>query len=149
MRDTYTLSIDVKVKNEKYFKLIDPKPKVTVYLMSSDNNLITKTVEISVDDRIPTDITGLTLQRSTGNLFSAVTSTLKYTLPVGFDLTKSLKVSISPINSSIGLVKSFSSSKIVSTDSNGQLTTSNLENIQTGSTFIFTLGSLASPSVTI
>lgn len=149
MRDTYTLSIDVKVKNEKYFKLIDPKPKVTVYLMSNDNNLITKTVEISVDDRIPTDITDLTLQRSTGNLFSAVTSTLKYILPVGFDLTKSLKVSISPINSSIGFAKSLFSSKIVTTDSNGQLTTSNLEKTQNESTFIFALGSLTSPSVAI
>ena len=58
-----TLYFVLKVRNEKYLKLADPKPKISFYMVH-DGFSVTSNVEITLSDRIPNSIIGTTIERS-------------------------------------------------------------------------------------
>lgn len=83
---------------------MDPKPKLNFYLMN-DRSYATTQIGISLSDRIPNIVAGMSLQRNNINLSQKVNSTLKYTLNSTFNLSKPLKVSIMPMASVIGFIE--------------------------------------------
>jgi hypothetical protein len=102
----------VKVKNEKYFRTIDPKPKLSIFLMS-DNSPVTTQSDINLNDRIPNSLQDTTLKRNNVEISQTTTNTLKYTLPSTFNISTPLKVSIMPTFSPIELIKSIESYKFL------------------------------------
>ena len=95
----------LKVSNQKYLNTQTPKPKITFYLIQ-DNSSVSNQVEITLNEKIPNVVPGLTLERNNVSLGQKVNNTLKCNLTSSFNISKPLKVSIVPVTSPIGLMKS-------------------------------------------
>lgn len=116
------LTVTVKVTNQQYLKIINPKPLISIYIWN-DNNLVTTNSDLALTERIPNSISDTILERSTVNVSQSVTSTIKFTLPSTFSLNTQLKFSISPLISTITFIQSIQSLKFIT--QNATKTTSN------------------------
>jgi hypothetical protein len=67
-----------------------------------------------LNDRNPNAIADMTLRRNNVELSQNATNTLKYTLPSGFNISNPLKISIIPVVSPIGFMKSIENYKFIS-----------------------------------
>lgn len=102
----------INVVNQMYLRILNPKPTISVYLYN-DNNFVTLNSYLSLNDRVPNSISNTILQRTTGNVSQSVTSSVKFSLPNNFNLSNPIKVSISPINSSISFIQSIQALRLV------------------------------------
>lgn len=80
------LTSTIKVTNQPYLRVLDPKPTIIIYLYN-DNNFVTSYSELALNERVPNSISNTILERTTGNIGQNVTSTIKFTLPNNFNLT--------------------------------------------------------------
>jgi hypothetical protein len=88
-----TVYFTISVTNYKYVQLTNSNPAINFTLAYDGNNLTTVT-SLALSNRIPVQIQGLSLTRSTGNLTQQVNSTVSFTLGTDFSLNIPFKVSM-------------------------------------------------------